>query len=299
MNGVDVHGAKGDVNWRLVRDAGFEFAFLKATEGRTFDDERFGFNRRAARAAGLTVGAYHFARPDNNSPEAEATHFLRVARPQRGELLPVLDWEHSPPTADWALRFLRAVEREIGAAPILYSYPDFLRQTGSFATLRRFPLWYASYGPNNGQVHPTSPPAGFRLALHQFTSRGRVGGISGDVDLNLLKLDSLRSLVYEPATPPWDGELDFHAGGRLVSVGVVRDSEDRITAEARTWIRAVRAAGGRGRVAPHEEPDDPVEESAGAEETLELPANAEGEGRTGLWSERGDRESLEREDFGE
>src|SRR5918911_170431 len=117
MRGVDVNGAKGAIDWHRVRAAGFEFALLKASEGRTFDDERFAFNRRAAKAAGLVVGAYHFARPDNNSPQAEAAHFLRIARPQRGELLPALDWEHKPPKGSWAVKFLQVVEREIGAPP--------------------------------------------------------------------------------------------------------------------------------------------------------------------------------------
>ena len=196
MKGVDVNGAKGAIDWRRVRAAGFEFAFLKATEGRTFADERFAFNRRAARAAGLTVGAYHFARPDNNSPEDEAEHFLRVARPVHGELLPVLDWETDPPAAAWALRFLTAVEEAIGAAPILYSFPDFLRRTGHLGDFHRFPLWYSRFGPNDGRVHPAEPPPGFRFAVHQFTSAGRVDGIDGHADLDLLKLDSLRPLVF-------------------------------------------------------------------------------------------------------
>src|SRR5437763_15017263 len=199
MKGVDVNGAKGQIDWRRVRNAGFEFAFLKATEGRTFDDERFSFNRRAAKAAGLKVGAYHFARPDNNTPEAEAHHFLRVARPQRGELLPVLDWEKDPPTASWAIRFLETVEHAIGAAPILYTFPDFLRRTGTFGQMRRFPLWYARFGPNDGGVHPATPPQGYLFAVHQFTSRGHVPGIGGLVDLDLLKPDSLSSLVFQPA----------------------------------------------------------------------------------------------------
>jgi lysozyme len=302
MKGVDVHGSKGDVNWRKVRDAGFEFAFIKATEGRTFDDERFAFNRRAARAAGLAAGAYHFARPDNNSPESEAAHFLRVAPPERGELLPVLDWEHTPPTAAWALRFLRTVDTAIGAPPILYSYPDFLRRTGSFADLRRFPLWYASYGPNDGQVHPASPPPGFRFAAHQFTSRGRVPGIAGDVDVNLLKFDSIRPLVYEPDGPTWEGELEFRAGGEIVSVGVLRDRDDRVTPEAKTWIAAVRAAGGHGRLTPHRENPEtltPAGEPEDAEGGEEPPPNREGVGFVGAWSQSDDREALENEDFSE
>lgn len=198
MKGVDVNGAKGAIDWRRVRAAGFQFAFLKATEGRTFDDERFSFNRRAAKAAGLVVGAYHYARPDNNSPEAEAQHFLRVARPTRGELLPALDWETDPPSAAWASRFLQAVETAIGTPPILYTFPDFLRRTGHLDDFHRFPLWYSRFGPNDGQPHPANPPQGFRFVIHQFTSAGHVDGIRGKADLDLLKLDSLGPLILDP-----------------------------------------------------------------------------------------------------
>jgi GH25 family lysozyme M1 (1,4-beta-N-acetylmuramidase) len=208
MRGVDVNGAKGEIDWRRVRAAGFEFALLKATEGRTFDDARFAFNRRAAKAAGLTVGAYHFARPDNNSAEAEAEHFLGVARPKRGELLPALDWETNPPTAAWVSKFLRVVEDKIGTPPILYTFPDFLRRTGHFNELRRCPLWYARFGANDGQVHPANPPQGFRLAIHQFTSRGRADGIRGRADLNLLKLDSLSPIKFEPGGGGSDAASD-------------------------------------------------------------------------------------------
>jgi lysozyme len=212
MKGVDVHGDKGAIDWRRVRAAGFEFAILKATEGRTFDDARFGFNRRAAKAAGLVVGAYHFARPDNNTPEAEVQHFLRVARPTRGELIPALDWETNPPTAAWAVRFLHALENEIGTPPIFYTFPDFLRRTSHFSDLQRFPLWYSRFGPNDGQLHPASPPQGFRFVVHQFTSAGHVDGIGGRVDLNLLKLDSLRPLIFDGAT-----------GGGAVGGGLIAD----------------------------------------------------------------------------
>jgi hypothetical protein len=100
------------IDWRRVRAAGFEFAFLKATERRrTFDDERFGFNRRAAKAAGFVVGAYHFARPDNNSPEAEAQHFpsLRplVFEPGGGEATP----KATPTALKRARRSSRRVRR--------------------------------------------------------------------------------------------------------------------------------------------------------------------------------------------
>jgi lysozyme len=38
MRGVDVNDGRGAIDWQQVRSAGYEFAFIKATEGRTWDD---------------------------------------------------------------------------------------------------------------------------------------------------------------------------------------------------------------------------------------------------------------------
>lgn len=304
MRGVDVNDGRGAIDWRRVRAAGYEFAFIKATEGRTWDDSRYRFNRQAAKAAGLTVGAYHYARPDNNTPQQEVEHFLAVHRPQPGELLPALDFEVEPPSATWALDFLRRLETAIGARPILYTYADFLNRMGSFDALSRYPLWYAHYGANDGTEHTASPPSQFRFAVHQFTSRGRVPGIPGTTanpfaDVNVLKLTSLEPLLFKPGGPePWRGKFDMYAGGRLVSVGNIRSPQLTVTEEARTWIEAARAAGGVGRIAPHREEEveqPPHEPQPPPESEIEPPPHAEGEGFAGRWSEDSDLERLQRE----
>lgn len=84
IHGIDVHGRKGAVDWVRVQRFGVSFAWLKASEGKTFVDARFAENRRAAKAAGIRVGAYHYARPDSNTAREEADNFLRLAQPVRG-----------------------------------------------------------------------------------------------------------------------------------------------------------------------------------------------------------------------
>lgn len=282
MLGVDVHGSKGAIAWPRVRAGGVRFVYLKATEGLTFDDERFVWNRAAAKAAGLQVGAYHFARPDNNPARQEAEHFLRVARPRAGELLPVLDWETGPPTGDWAVEWLRIVGEAIGARPVLYSYGDFLRRTGHADVLGRYPLWLANYGPNDGQRHPATAPTGYRLVAHQYTSRGSVSGIAGDVDLNFGASDAIAGLVYDPdPVADWSGPLDFYAEGKRVASGSLRGALGRITSEGTTWIRAVREAGGFGRVEPHL-PTTVAAPVGRAALSPEPPSHPEGEGYAGV-----------------
>src|SRR6476620_8733401 len=66
--GIDVSGtAQGVINWPQVYASGKVFAWAKATEGFTFNDSRFTTNMANGSAVGVVMGAYHFARPDNNS----------------------------------------------------------------------------------------------------------------------------------------------------------------------------------------------------------------------------------------
>ena len=112
MRGIDVHQDKGDPDWKRVRAAGFGFAWLKVSEGVGFPptNEWYGRNRMAARAAGLRVGGYHYltTKGGGSTPEQEAAFFLGRLDLQRGDVLPVCDYEQEP--AD-AIRRLRSSRR--------------------------------------------------------------------------------------------------------------------------------------------------------------------------------------------
>ncbi len=209
MLGIDVSNHQGRIDWQKVAADGVAFAWVKATEGRTYTDVTFLRNLLAAREAGVPVGVYHYARPDNNSPEAEADHFLSaIGDVEPGDLLPVLDFETDAPRlsgaamTQWAARWLELVTAGIGIRPVFYSYPYFI--TGQMAGAKALAgdkLWLADYGSNDGRRHRQrySFPHMVQVA-HQYTSNGRVGGIIGRVDLNWA--ESLEPIVYRPATRP-------------------------------------------------------------------------------------------------
>ena len=60
LRGIDVSNHQGQIDWPRVAKDDVAFAIIKATEGGDFVDKSFARNIEAARAAGLTVGAYHF-----------------------------------------------------------------------------------------------------------------------------------------------------------------------------------------------------------------------------------------------
>lgn len=199
---IDVSMYQGTIDWAKVAKSGVRAAYLKATEGVHWNDPRFQENRKAANAHGIRVGAYHFA--DLYDGGIEARHFLKtIAAVGPRDLKPVLDLESNlkrlPASAlrQFVHAFNAVVHERTGVWPMFYSY-------ASFAESINFPkpvgngLWIAAYGRNDGLEYPVRVPKPWRsYVAHQFTSRGKVPGIKGYVDLSVSP-KGLRPLLAHP-----------------------------------------------------------------------------------------------------
>ena len=96
--GIDVSYVQGsNVNWSAVRGTGIAFAWAKADEGVTISDPDFVVNENNGKSAGVYMGAYHFAHPEDNAPGSEASHFWGIANPyikaDGKTFMPMLDME--------------------------------------------------------------------------------------------------------------------------------------------------------------------------------------------------------------
>lgn len=192
--GIDVSNHQGTVDWGKVHAAGHRFAWCKATEGTTFTDAYWARNREQAAKAGVRVGAYHFARGQTG----EVDHFLSVARPRPGELLPVLDVEAPGISAGWVKSAILNLRDGIGEWPVVYGSPGYLSPLRLDASLAACPLWVAHYTNDPNPIVPS--PWGMWTAW-QHSSDGSVPGISGRVDLNRLRTE-LDAITYRPMVPP-------------------------------------------------------------------------------------------------
>jgi len=129
--GIDVSHYQGKIAWPKVANASVTFAFGKATEGTTYTDPTYTTNRTGAESAGITFGAYHFARPAGSGDSglianaiAQADYFLDVAQPQEGELPPVLDLETkgnltTPALQKWTSAWLTEIAARTGVAGLV------------------------------------------------------------------------------------------------------------------------------------------------------------------------------------
>lgn len=212
IKGIDTshhQGDKGLIDWKKVKAAGYAFAFLKATESTSFQDGQYIRDRKEARAAGMIVGHYHFAR--GGDAKAEADFFLSiVGEIKEGEPL-ILDWEiKHPDPVKWCLAWLQRVQDKTGVKPLLYTNEARVIALDWTPVVKGdFGLWVAKYGVNDGNMHD-EPKIGKWpfLAIWQYTSAGTVPGIVGNVDLDVaymsadtLKKYGKRSATVQPATP--------------------------------------------------------------------------------------------------
>ncbi|MFB9566732.1 lysozyme [Saccharopolyspora hordei] len=194
VEGIDVSNHNGSIDWNEVAADGKKFTFVLATDGTDFSNPRYSEQYHGAKDAGLIAGAYHFARPDESSAEAQADRFLDVADYQSdGKTLPpVLDLEVDPNSGgcygmsvdemrQWTQTFNDKVKERTGKEPIIYANPSFWRQCmGSTDSFDGHPLWLASYGVDS----PTVPSGFSNWHFWQYTDKGSVDGISGYTDLN-------------------------------------------------------------------------------------------------------------------
>src|SRR5258708_1673538 len=157
--GIDVSYWKSTIDWGKVHSAGRAFAFIKATEGETYNDPTFGPNWSGAKSAGVLRGAFCYFHPSQDAIK-QASLFINAVTSTKdnGELPPVLDIE-IPDGQDnntilaKAKAWLDAVEQALGRKPIIYSGYFFLRDNlcspggAPPAWSGDYPLWIAQY-PN-------------------------------------------------------------------------------------------------------------------------------------------------------
>lgn len=221
IDGIDVSVFQGTIDWQKVAKAGQEFVFIKATEGIPTSsdpkarDSKFNTNWKGSKAAGLIRGAYCYSIPKpDRDPADEVRHLWKVVKAAgglryKGDLGLVPDFEWNAPgmtreqLAKWVVGWWKEAERIQGRSPITYT-GFWWRDVGLRVKNRECPLWLAAYvdDPRQYVPRPTWTPRDMRF--HQYTDKGRVNGIQGDVDRNhfLGTRKALEQLAVLPAFRP-------------------------------------------------------------------------------------------------
>ncbi len=187
--GIDVSDWQGYIDYSRVRASGIEIVYIKASQGNNIKDPYFDINYENAKANGLKVGFYHFLTATNTAEaEQEARFFSSVIAGKIPDCKLAMDYEVFGGVSvaeinNIAQVFLESVRRLTNKEVIIYSDLSNSRDTFSRELAESYPLWIAYYGDYRQLENIETNWQTWQG--QQYTDRGVVPGISGNVDRDI------------------------------------------------------------------------------------------------------------------
>ena len=187
MKGIDVSKHQGKIDWKKVKNAGIEFAMIRAGYGRYDNqkDQQFEANYAGAKSVGIPVGAYHYSYAKTvEQAKAEAKTFLGWVKGKTFEFPVAFDIEDNSQVnlgkqliSDMIRAFCETVEAA-GYYVSVYANKDWLVNRIDEDCKKKYDTWLAEW--RSGEPTYTGT-----YGMWQYTSSGAVNGITGRVDMNM------------------------------------------------------------------------------------------------------------------
>lgn len=181
--GIDVSEWQGNIDFAKVKEAGIEVVYIRAGQGFSYKDSKFERNYEEAKKNGLKIGVYHYVTARSvEDAKIQAQFFVSLISNKQIDCRLAMDFESFGNLTNAeinriSLTFLEEVERLSNKETVVYSNTYNAKYIFS-RDVANYPLWAAQYGvqepQDNGKWRNW---IGF-----QYTSTGRVNGISGNVD---------------------------------------------------------------------------------------------------------------------
>lgn len=191
--GIDVSKWNGDIDWGKVKNAGVEFAIVRAgyrglSTGSLVEDPCFKTNMQGAASAGLEVGVYFFSQAVNEVEAVEeASAVLKLIREYELDYPIFIDSESTGRNGradglDVETRtlvceaFCRTIENA-GYEAGVYANRNWYNNNLIANRLESYYIWLAEYR--------SIPLYEGYYNMWQYTSSGKIDGIDGNVDFNI------------------------------------------------------------------------------------------------------------------
>ena len=189
--GIDISKHNGNIDWNAVKNSGVQYVILRcgyrgSASGVLVEDQKFKSNIQGATAAGLKVGIYFFSQAVNEVEAVEeASMTLSLIKNYRITYPVYIDVESANGRADGIPKAARTsvinafcqTIRNSGYTPGLYANKNWLTEKINTGALGGCKIWLAQY--------VAAPTYAGRYEMWQYSSRGSIAGIKGNVDLNV------------------------------------------------------------------------------------------------------------------
>ncbi len=194
LKGIDVSKHQGKINWRKVAGDDISYAFIRAgyrgtTEGKLVEDEYFQDNIEGALDNGIDVGIYFYTQAmTEKEAQEEAEFVIKLIKNYDVTYPVVLDLEEVTGSlartgqmtqeeyTKAAIAFCEKI-KEAGYTPMIYGNLKTFMIMLDLNQIEDYEKWFAYYDA------PVYFPYAF--SIWQYSSKGSVNGIEGDVDLNV------------------------------------------------------------------------------------------------------------------
>lgn len=203
FNVLDVSHHQGDIDWQRVKRAGYWGVIMRAarTDSGVIIDSRFEENYAGAKAVGLNVGAY-FASYDSciGAAKQSAAAAAKLLKGKQFELPVFYDFEFfstaqkdlsASECYEMVRQFCKTMENN-GFFVGVYSSNSYLYSHLRFKELvKEFVVWVADWRENADYETVR------KCCCWQYTSKGTVDGINGNVDLNYWYREDIPTTIKE------------------------------------------------------------------------------------------------------
>ncbi len=186
--GIDVSKWQGNIDFEAVKNAGCDFVIMRI--GSYYDeytlDEYYESNMRKARDAGLDVGVYIYTTANTEQEARDNAQWIsKTLNGSELDFPVVFDWENFSNFQQYEMsiadlnNYFEVFADEIGKygySAMLYSSKNFLNNF--WYEHSEYPIWLAHYTDETDYSG--------RYSMWQTSCYGRIDGIEGDVDFNIL-----------------------------------------------------------------------------------------------------------------
>ncbi len=187
--GIDVSNWQGYIDYSQVKNSGIDIVYIKASQGSNIKDAYFELNYQNAKANNLKVGFYHFLTATTvQEAEQQAIFFASIISGKQVDCKLALDYEQFGGVSkeqinQIAIAFIQKLKELTEKEVIIYSDLYNSEDTFSSELASKGELWIAYYGDyRNLQNRNTSWNTFIGV---QYSDRGKVPGIKGNVDRDL------------------------------------------------------------------------------------------------------------------
>ena len=189
--GIDVSKWNGNINWTAVKNSGVSFVIIRcgyrgSSSGALVEDPKFRANIKGATDAGLKVGVYFFSQAVTDVEAVEeASMAISLMKGYKVSYPVFLDVEDSGGRGDRidantrtnVIKAFCETLRNSGYTAGVYANKSWLQTKMNVGSLSSYKIWLAQYN--------TQPTYTGRYDMWQYSSKGTVGGIGGNTDMNL------------------------------------------------------------------------------------------------------------------